>query len=264
MDDNSFRKLLERLGLSWKGYVRVRKVVKKRIVRHMQELGVEDIDYYLQALEHPMILREAERLMAVSISSFFRDNDLWQELEGEILPGIAARHPEEIHAWSAGCAMGQEAYSLAVLWDMLKKNLGSPPSLLIWATDINPDYLKKATAGVYGKSSLRRMLEEIRKTYFPKCEDGLNFCVSGSLKENILWKVHDLIKEEPPRERFQIIFLRNSVFTYYREDLQALAFRKALTCLDEGGLFIVGKREKPPENISLAPFHGSSYIFQKA
>ena len=263
MDDNSFRQLLDHLGLSWKGYARVRKGVKKRIVRHMQQLGVEDMGHYLRALEHPVILREAERLMAVSISSFFRDRDLWQKLEDEILPRVAITHPEGIHAWSAGCATGQEAYSLAVLWEPMKVKPANPPSLLIWATDINPDHLKRAMAGIYGKGSLRGMPEEIRKTYFPPCEDGPNFCAGGSLRGNILWKVHDLIKEDPPHERFQIIFLRNSILTYYREEFRAPALGKAIACLDAGGFFIIGRRERLLPNNTLLPFQGSSYIFQK-
>ena len=264
MDDNYFRQLLTRLGLSWQGYAKVRKGVKKRIDRHMQELRFPAMDDYLQALSDPEVLKKVERLMSVSISRFFRDQELWRALEEEIIPDITARHGKKIHAWSAGCALGQEAYSLAIKWDMLKKKCSGLPELLIRATDINPEYIGKAMAGAYRRSSLKGLSDEIRSVYFHACENLETYCVAAYLKKYVAWEVHDLLKEPPPEERFQIIFLRNSLFTYYREESISTVFPNILDSLDDGGFFIIGSRERLPfQTDTLSPFKGSSYIFQK-
>jgi Methylase of chemotaxis methyl-accepting proteins len=264
MDDNSFRRLLARLGLSWQGYAKVRKGVKKRIGHHMRELGLPAMDDYLQALSEPDILKNVERLMSVSISRFFRDQSLWRTLEEEIIPDLTAGHGEKIHAWSAGCALGQEAYSLAIKWDMLKKKRSGLPELLIRATDINPDYIGKAMAGVYRRNSLKGLSDEIKSVYFHACENLENYCVADYLKKYIVWEVHDLMKERPPAEVFQIIFLRNSLFTYYREESISSVFQNVLDSLDDGGFFIIGSHERLPfQTHTLSPFKGSSYIFQK-
>ncbi len=264
MDDNSFRQLLNRLCLSWQGYAKVRKGVKKRLSRHMRELGLPTMDDYLQALTDPEILKKVERLMSVSISHFFRDQNLWRTLEEEILPDITAGRSEKIHAWSAGCALGQEAYSLAIKWDMLKKKRSALPELRILATDINPGCIGKAMAGVYGRSSIKGLSDEIKSAYFHASEDRKDCCVADYLKKYIAWEVHDLMKERPPAEGFQIILLRNSLFTYHRPECISSVFMNVLDSLDDGGFFIIGSRERlPSQTHTLSPFKGSSYIFQK-
>jgi chemotaxis protein methyltransferase CheR len=264
MDDNSFNQLLTRLGLSWQGYAKVRKGVKKRIGRHMRELGLTSMEDYLQALTDTEILKRVERLMSVSISRFFRDQNLWSTLEEKIIPDITVGRSEKIHAWSAGCALGQEAYSLAIKWDMLKKKDSALPDLRILATDINPDYIGKAMAGVYGSSSLKGLSDEIKSVYFQACEDRKEYCVVDYLKEYITWEVHNLMKERPPQERFQIIFLRNSLFTYYRRECTSPVYLNILDSLDVGGFFIIGSHESPPsQTYTIPPYKGSPYILKK-
>ena len=114
MNDESFAKLLEYFNLSWSGYRKVRKGVKKRIVRHMQSVGVTGIQAYLSLLDRDReIKKHCEKLMTVSISRFFRDKHLWQALEREIMPGLFSTMPdsEPFRVWSCGCARGEEAYS---------------------------------------------------------------------------------------------------------------------------------------------------------
>ena len=107
MDDDQFRKLLEYLDYSWSGYRKVRKGVKKRICRHMQQLGCRNTPDYLHVLDQQENRRqECELLMTVSISRFFRDRRLWQMLEHQWLPAMIAKNPSKMKVWSAGCAAG--------------------------------------------------------------------------------------------------------------------------------------------------------------
>ena len=89
MDDHQFRRLLHHLGLSWTGYRKVRKGVKKRVSRHMLALNCSNMAGYLHEIDKSKeALDECERLMTVSISRFFRDKKLWDLLSDEMLPGL--------------------------------------------------------------------------------------------------------------------------------------------------------------------------------
>lgn len=264
MDDYSFKQLLDWLGLSWYGYARVRKGVKKRISRHMQELGLQTMKDYLHVLNDPEILDQVERLMGVSISHFFRDQYLWRVLGEEILPDIISRYNEKIYVWSAGCALGQEVYSFTILWDMLKGRIARLPQLHLLATDSNPNYLERAESGVYGRSSLKGLPDDFRTIYFHVSPNKANYFVVDYLKDNIVWQVHDLMRQTPPAGKFEIIFLRNTLLTYYQEENRAPVFLKVVDSIDEGGFLFIGRREKLPYPIqTLSSFKDCSYIFQK-
>ncbi len=264
MDDISFRQLLDRLDLSWPGYARVRKGIKKRISRHMQEMGCQTMEDYLHSLNDPEILSQVERLMSVSISHFFRDRYLWRVLEEEILPDIISRYNEKIYVWSAGCALGQEVYSFTILWDMLKSRFDRLPQLHLLATDYNPDYLKRAEDGVYSRSSLKGLPDDVRTNYLHTSLDKANYTVVDYLKDNIVWEIHDLMRQTPPAGKYQIIFLRNSLLTYYPEESRTPVFLKVVDRLDGSGFLFIGRREKLPyPTQTLSSFKGCSYIFQK-
>lgn len=92
MDDAAFRQLLDYLNLSWEGYRKVRKGVKKRIRRHMRTLGCGTLPAYFRILDRePALRQDCDRLMTVSISRFFRDRELWRALRERLLPNLARR-----------------------------------------------------------------------------------------------------------------------------------------------------------------------------
>jgi len=116
MDDREFGRLLEFLGLSRQGYRKVRKGVKKRVGRHMRSLGCRSLQQYLKQLERRAEVRSQCALaLAVPISRFFRDRVLWDILENRILPELVEIGKSSIKVWSAGCACGEEVYSLKIL-----------------------------------------------------------------------------------------------------------------------------------------------------
>jgi chemotaxis protein methyltransferase CheR len=137
------------------------------------------------------------------------------------------------------------------------------PELEIWATDVNPLYLRRAQDGKYSLSSLKEVPQELREIYFIlHREEGL-YRIAPSLKKGILWRVHNLLFELG-ESNFQIIFLRNSILTYYEDELKQSAFRKVMESLAQGGFLIIGSHEKLPiESKDLLPFSGQPYIFKK-
>ena len=103
MDDQQFRQLLDYFGYSWKGYRKVRRGVKKRIVKHMQETGCRTVNAYLRALARDGELRhQCESVMCVSISRFFRDRLLWELIEDQLIPEFIEKRIPKVKIWSAG------------------------------------------------------------------------------------------------------------------------------------------------------------------
>ena len=244
MNDAEFRRLLDLFDLSWEGYRKVRKGVKKRLGRHIQALGLRCVEDYLAALDlDPRLKAECRLLLAVSISRFFRDRHLWPIIEGDILPLLARQ--EKIRVWSAGCACGEEAYSLKIVYDCLQNRLASAPPLEILATDLNPAYLKKARTGVYQRSSLKEVPEEFWPVYFEEMPGRKRYQVVEGLKADLLWREHDLLSGLSPGI-FDLILMRNNVLTYGQEKHKEVALKTVAASLAEGGVLIIGSNETLP------------------
>jgi chemotaxis methyl-accepting protein methylase len=264
MDDIQFKLILDILGYSWAGYRKVRKGVKKRIRRHMRRLGCRDITAYLNLLKvQPGSREDCELLMTVPISRFFRDRQLWLMLESRWLPDIIADDHMKIAVWSAGCACGEEVYSLKIVWEQLKKRFESLPQLEILATDRHPMRIDRARSGIYSRSSLREVASDLCNRYFDRVSGSKQFAIKEALKCNIQWETHDLMTE-PPGSAFHVIFLRNNILTYCRQEDQISAFVSILNCLAPGGLFIIGCHEALPlETNELVSLAECPYVYRK-
>ncbi len=242
MDDHRFRKLLDELGYSWEGYRRVRKGVMKRLTNHMHRLDIRSADGYLDRVRsEPEIRREVRLLLTVSISRFFRDRPLWAFIQETVIPHMIWGNPPLVRAWSAGCALGQEAYSFKMVWLLYQEERGPLPPLSLMATDINEDYLNRAARGIYEKRVLRDVPEAHRKKFFVRHPD--HYGASEALKENIAWRVHDLCGEEPAAHGFDLIFMRNNILTYLNKEQQRAPVEKVINALAPGGFLIIGDRE---------------------
>ncbi|MEN8246264.1 MAG: CheR family methyltransferase [Thermodesulfobacteriota bacterium] len=255
MDDNDFHKLLDFRGMCWSGYRRVRKGVKKRIRRHMRELGCGHVDDYIECLKaDPKANEKSQTLMTVPISRFFRDRQLWTDLAARYVPELVSLYPEGIRVWSAGCAGGEEAYSFRMLWYRLEKELGPPPVLDILATDRNQECIERARKGLFQLSSLREIRDDSRSIFFTEHRKGKLFQISTDLISSISFKQQDLL-QKPPDGVFQLIFLRNNLLTYHRSHSIRPVFNQIVNCLTPGGLLIIGAHEKlPPETKHLKPY----------
>lgn len=257
MDDDQFRQLLNWFDFSWSGYRRVRKSVKKRISRHMQELKCPNINTYLDLLNKSAALRqECEKRMTVSISRFLRDRQLWHDLEDHVLPRMIERGKKALRVWSAGCARGEEVYSFKIVWDRLNKKYRQLPEIEITATDIHPDYIDKARAGVYAKSSMKELAQEDRKHYFDIGKSGNRFEIKAAFQRDIEWKIQDIFGD-PPGSAFDIIFLRNNLLTYYKAHLKIEGLKSVTAALAPAGWLIVGSHEKLPSAVSNLRRHNS-------
>jgi chemotaxis protein methyltransferase CheR len=264
MDDHQFRRVLDFFSLSWKGYRRVRKGVKKRMARHMQDRGFREVGQLLSALGRDPEERAAvERLLSVSISRFFRDRDLWHAIEESVLPAVIAGKTSKVKVWSAGCARGEEAYTFKILWEETRRRLGQMPVLESWATDLNPDYLERAREGVYSAGSLKKLPDEIRSNYLRPLPHQ-RYSLADAIKEGIRWKVHNLCRDNPPAEGFSLIFLRNNLLTYCQDTIRDPALSKLIDSLAPEGFLIIGSHEKLPLGVTtLSAFLRHPSIYRK-
>ena len=241
MHDDAFRQLLISFHRSWRGYRKVRKGVKRRLSRHMQDLGCRTMSRYLEVLQGDAgAMQECEQRLTVSISRFFRDYRLWECLRREIFPSILADSPQEVTVWSAGCARGEEVYSIKILWDQISRGKENRPALHVLASDICDTYLKKGQEGVFENTSLREVPNHIRQSYFEK--RGKKWAVSEVLKKDIVWETGDLVRDLPKRH-FDLVCLRNNVLTYYDDSQRVPAFRRVVGRIRIGGFLVIGSHE---------------------
>ena len=264
MDDHSFNQLLDYFDLSWTGYRKVRKGVKKRIRRHMRETCCNNMSWYLSELEKDRTARkECERLMTVPVSRFFRDPPLWITLQLELIPGLIESSPGRITVWSAGCACGEEVYSLKIVWHRLKERYPGLNDPDIIATDLNPENLTRAKSGIYGSSSLRALSEKVVSSCFESGKGGRQNQVRSFLKNRIRWKKHNFLSTPPGRD-FHLIFLRNNLLTYYDNRKKTEAFGNIVNALATDGILVIGSREALPCQASLLdPLPSHPFIFRK-
>lgn len=262
MDDRQFKRLLGELGYSFAGYRRVRKGVKKRIRRHMRDINCRDMVSYLECIATSDQIREAcIRRMAVPISRFMRDRPLWDALRGGWLLELYRRFGPRLNAWSAGCACGEEAYSLMIA---ARETPASALQMRMTATDLNPACLTKARAGIYQASSFREMPADLLSQYFNPMRRGRRFRIRPDLMAGITWCRRRT--ENPwPGQIYDLILLRNSVLTYYEAPQQTRVLVKVIESLRPDGLLVIGSRERLPAGLpDMMPVSTSCpYVFRK-
>jgi chemotaxis protein methyltransferase CheR len=229
---------LPRLGMRWAGFRKVRGQVAKRLRRRLVDLGLPDLDAYRHRLEaDDAEWRELDLRCRITISRFRRDRAVWDRLE-QILRSLG-----EARAWCAGCASGEEPYTLA----MTARDAGARVTIV--ATDADPHLLERARAARYPAGSLRELSEESVDRDFERVGD--EFVLHPRLRDAVEWRCEDL-REIVPDGPFDLILCRYLAFTYFDEDTQAAVMRRIRRRLTPGGLLVVGSHETPPDG-SLEP-----------
>lgn len=263
MDDHQFHRLLKYFGYAPEGYRRVRKGVKKRLRRHMQALGCPHLESYLAAIEASAGTRRAclQRL-SVPISRFMRDAAFWETLTRQILPDLVHRHGAPLAVWSAGCACGEEAYSLMICAHATHPSMPLNRSLLnILATDRNPACLFRAREGLYPRSSFRELSAELLARYFAPLPGRRQYRIRAPFKTDINWLCCD-IENLPSTTRFHLVLLRNNILTYCGPAGRDQGLRRVLAHLHPGGVLVIGSRERLPAGaVDLIPAFAMPYVF---
>jgi chemotaxis methyl-accepting protein methylase len=245
LDDHDFRMLLRHLNRSWSGYRKVWKGVKKRVRRHMIQLSCTTIQDYLHRIDRDAATwKQCQDHLAVTISRFFRDRQLWDHLEKRILPDLTRRFSEKLCAWSAGCANGEEPYSLSMVAAAASETISDMEPIQILATDADITCLQRASEGRFPESSLKELPETFKKRWL-KPAGRRTWLIDERLRTGIRWETHQLL-DKPPLDCFHLILLRNNLLTYYQGQQMHTAFNGIVECLEDGGILITGSHEHLP------------------
>ncbi|MEW6636593.1 MAG: CheR family methyltransferase, partial [Actinomycetota bacterium] len=233
--------LRERHGVDFGGYKRP--TIRRRLARRMVAVGAADIEEYRRYLEtHPEEYRQLVNSFLIKVTEFFRDPELFEYLRQEVLPLLieeARREGRSLRIWSAGCATGEEAYSLAMLVSELLGDEAGFFDVRIFATDLDEDAVNFARRGVYPEGALAGLSEEQVRRYFVE-EDG-QYQVKKQVRGMIVFGEHDLARRSP-FPRIDLVMSRN-VLIYFSPELQRRALLLFAYSLRDGGYLVLGGAE---------------------
>lgn len=235
-----YRMLEEEFGLDFSHYKP--STVTRRIERRLQLSRVHDIDSYVERLRHERKEFDAlYRDLLIGVTRFFRNEEAFQLLAERVLPELLARdQTAPLRVWIAGCATGEEVYSLAILLHELASHYGDRP-VKIFATDVHRGSLEIATRAVYPSEAVANVSQERLDRYFVRRGDS--FQIVPDLRQMVVFAPHNVIRDAP-FTRVDLISCRNLLIY-----LQPAAQRKVLSffhfALNRGGIMLLGPSESP-------------------
>lgn len=239
---------LPEMRLRWPGFRKVRRTVRKRLNRRMRDIGLSSLAGYRQRLENdPAEWAVLDEICRIPISRLYRDRHVYDTLSGQILPDCAdaarKRGRDRIRILSAGCASGEEPYTLSLVWSLRVADRHPECTIDILALDIDEGMLARAEAACYPPGALKDMPAEIVELGFNPA-DG-EYCLRPEFRQCITFKKHDL-RNSVPAGPFDLILCRNTAFTYFDRATQAAVLEQIAAALRTGGYLVVGAHETLP------------------
>src|SRR5262245_11317510 len=234
--EHAFEALLDYLkrsrGFDFTGYKR--SSVRRRISRRMQQQQIGGFGDYLDYLEvHPEEFAQLFNTILINVTAFFRDAPTWEFLATTIVPQLVSGKPpgEPIRVWSAGCASGEETYTVALVlaealgWDAFRQRAK------IYATDVDEDALTQARQAAYGPKIVSALPPEMLAKYFEQV--GTQYVFRPDLRRTIIFGRHDLI-QDAPIPRLVLVVCRNTLM-YFNAEVQARVLARFHFALNDCG-----------------------------
>lgn len=253
--------LLARTRVDFREYKQA--TINRRVERRMVALGIETQEEYTQFCRtHPHALDALFKDLLISVTRFFRDKDEFKQL-AELLPQLVeARQGGPLRIWIAGCATGEEAYTIAMMLSEAVAHLDVPFKDLvsIFATDIDKDALQVARRGAYSMSALNEIPKKLADKYIIKQRDGVR--VVDSLRSAILFSDHNVC-QDPPFQKIDLLCCRN-LLIYFGNPLQNKVMSRFYYSLASDGLLFLGTAESVAGAEDMfTPERKSAHIFRK-
>ena len=217
----------------------VRRIERRLLLNHSENLD----EYVLKVVSDTEELNLLYKDLLIGVTQFFRDVEAFKVIEEQVLPEILMRvlEQQELRVWSAACATGEEAYSLAMLIHERFTAMNRPLNVRIFATDVHRASLDFAGLGVYPDSALIDVSPERKTRYFTKVNEGWK--IAAEIRNMVVFAPHNLIKDAP-FTRMDLISCRNMLIY-----LQPLAQKKVISlfhfALKTGGTLFLGPSETP-------------------
>jgi len=264
MADNSIKDLIKELaeerGVDLRGYKVT--TLERRVNRRMQQLGLASyVEYLAYIRTRPAENTALLNTVLINVTRFFRDPPAWELLEESILPALFKDRPpgSSFRVWCAGCATGEEAYSIAIL---LFNFLGARTSefdIKIYATDNDDEALSAARQAQYPAESLRGMRPEFRAKYFTG--DG-TLRVARDVRRLVIFGQSNLLTDAPI-SHVDLLLCRN-VLIYFDAAAQSHIMGRLKYALNESGILFLGKSETQlKRNTEFIPVNARWRIFQR-
>jgi chemotaxis methyl-accepting protein methylase len=209
--------------------------LKRRIAVRMRARGVHTYEDYGRILDQDA--HEYQDLLdalTINVTKFYRNPETWNALRPHLATLWAARRGR-LRIWSAGCASGEEPYTIAVL---VAQTAGTDPleHTFIDATDVDRLSLERTRQAKYPESAFTEMPVEIKRRYFPVGTPN------PAIHKLVDVRAHDLMREPPPRAPYDLIVCRNVVI-YFERQAQERLFQLFVEALAPGGVLLLGKVE---------------------
>ena len=251
-NNEKFEKLLDFLKVVHGVDLRIYKypTLMRRIGKRMQAVGITDYENYQDYLEvHPDEFSELFNTILINVTSFFRDKETWDHLAKEIIPKIIAskKKDEVIRIWSAGCATGEEVYTIAMLLNEAIGEEDFKKRVKIFATDIDELALAHARGAKFTAKDMEPVPEEYRKKYFEHSGDSYAFI--AHLRRPIIFGRLDLI-QDAHISHLDLLICRNTLM-YFNAEAQARILAKFHFGLNETGFIFLGRAELSSSYVSL-------------
>jgi two-component system, chemotaxis family, CheB/CheR fusion protein len=227
-------------GFDFTGYKRTS--LSRRIQRRIQDVGADGYLGYLDHLEvDPEEFTQLFNTILLNVTSFFRDPPVWEYLGAEVLPQLAAAKAadEPIRIWSAGCASGEEAYTLAMVVAEVLGAEAVRERVKIYATDVDEEALGQARQARYTAKQVEGVPPELLGRYFERHGDDHVF--SKELRRSVIFGRHDLI-QDAPISRIDLLVCRNTLM-YLNSETQSHVLARFSFALREAGYLLLGKAE---------------------
>jgi len=215
--------------------------IRRRIGVRMRARGMHSYDAYGSLLRRDSA--ESQRLLdalTIHVSRFYRNPETWAVLAATVLPTLWRRRIGALRCWSAGCAAGEEPYTLAILLLEQARREGAvtPPSV-IDATDYDRASLERAGRGSYPRAVIKDLPLSLCRRY---CEGQESVTVAPEVRRLIRLARHDLTCEPPPAPPYDLVLCRNVIIYFDRPTQERIAARLA-DALAPGGYLVLGKTE---------------------
>lgn len=241
--------------------------VERRLGTRLRALDIPTYRQYATYLsEHPEEYPRLLDAVTVNVTDFFRDPPVWKIVREEVLPALLkakdASGQRVIRAWSAGCATGEEAYSIAMALTAAMGDRAGSYMYSVTATDLDPTALRTAEAATYDFAKAEHIPPHDRMRFI-NVEDK-RFTIRPELREHVRFKKLNLFADDPPLS-LDLIMCRN-VFIYFSREQQARVTGVFHRALARGGYLVLGRTEKMPQEMasSFVPVSSKERIYRKA
>ncbi|MHA1340340.1 MAG: CheR family methyltransferase [Promethearchaeota archaeon] len=241
-----------------------RAYIERRLKVMMYRYKIQDYKEFLNLLEQKHIKKEQFlHWFTINVTKFFRDIEPFRYFESKILPKLIALDLKNVYILSAGCATGEEPYSIAIIIDyfLKKRNLYNKINFNIDAIDIDPNSIKAAEEGIYFKEQLVNISSESLRRNFIEINENI-YKIKDHLKKYINFNVKD-INQLKNQNHYFCIFCRN-VLIYIDKEMQNNIIKIFWQNLMPNGYLILGKTETINSQNSLFEYENlKEHIYKK-